>query len=684
MGKTPCLGHKSAVMVSENPSLADEASGQPVPAPTQTRKGWRVWLRRGLIGLGGLLGLVLVLLVGGFLLLPHVELGPTLAARAAGAIGRSMTAESLRITPGLRLGVALRGVSLDNLPGGTRPAMVQLQGLTAEIELLPLLHGEVVVHKVAAEGLSLLLERVEGQGANWRFGADRDHPPAPSVTTPEASDRSLPTILALSLSGSEILIRTSSGKTLRIGLDSASLAAAAADQPTMLRAQGSYNGAPLLLEATLGTFDEFHDRTKRFPLELRATTGATVLTLDGDAADPLNFDGLRARLDLRGPTPDPLLAIAGAGDGPDLAFELTGALAHQGNLWRLTEIEGALDEAPFNGELLELTEGDRGQPDAVKARIDFTRLDLNRLVAGPAAAGNDQPDADLPLAVSAQPDPWIEARLTAIELNYHQLRARDARFQGAVVPDRVVVDELVMRAFGSRIEASGQLENRGGNIAVQAEVALKEGELDTLRRALGVRSLPVSGRVEVRAMANGEGHSLNAAAHGAHVSAVVAMSGGTVAREVIEMASTDIRSLFRTPRGTTRLSCLLGILDMRGGVGDVAPLRLRAGTGAVSGIASFDRNRRTLDLVIGSQRETTNFFALDIPIRVSGSFSDPTIRPASWSGEGRARLAASDAVAPLPPRLLEFARSNRCFQASAGTLAPAEPPRAAPRRSRRR
>jgi uncharacterized protein involved in outer membrane biogenesis len=670
-------------MAPEIPPEADEPSSQ--PGPTETRRGWRIWLRRGLITFGGLVVLVLVLLVGGFFLLPRVELGPTLASRVAASIGRSMTATSLRITPGARLGVALRGVSLDNLPGGTRPAMIQLESLDAEIDLLPLLHGEVILRRVAARGLTVLLERVAEHGANWRFGPNRDHPPAPSVTRPEASDRSLPTIFDLNLAASEVLIRTSSGHTLTVGLEAVTIAAAAADQPVILRAQGSYNGAPLLLEATLGSFDEFHDTTKPFPLELRATTGDTVLTLDGHAIDPLNFDGIRARLDLRAPTPDALMAIAGAGDGPDVPLELSGAFEHQGDLWRLTGIEGALDEAPLNGELLEMTEGARGHPDAAKARIDFTRLDVNRLVAGPAATAAAQRNADLPLAVAAEPDPRLEVRLTAIELNYHQMRARDVRLQAAVVPDRVVVDELAMRAYGSRIEASGQLEKRGEEIGISADVALREGDLDTLRRAFGARQLPVSGRVEVRAKAVGQGHTLNAAAEGAHISAVVGMTGGTIAREVIEMASTDIRSLFRTPRGTTRLTCLLGVADIRAGVGEVAPLRIRAATGTVSGIASFDLNRNTLDLVIGSQRETTNFFALDIPMRVSGRFSDPTIRPASWSGEGRARLAASDAVAPLPPALLEFARSSRCFQASAGTLPPpAPPPAAATRRERRR
>ncbi len=79
--------------------------------------------------------------------------------------------------------------------------------------------------------------------------------------------------------------------------------------------------------------------------------------------------------------------------------------------------------------------------------------------------------------------------------------------------------------------------------------------------------------------------------------------------------------------------------------------------------------------MIGSQREATGFFALDVPVRMSGPFADPTIHPAQWSPEGRARLAAPDRVAPLPPELRAYAQRDPCFRATGA-------PAAAPQRRR--
>ncbi|WP_421990086.1 AsmA family protein [Roseococcus sp.] len=630
--------------------------------------------------IGGVIALVPVALVAAWFLLPTLELAPYVVGRAVSATGRSVAIGSLRVTPGRWLRVAVEGARLGNIEGGSRPEMLTLTSASVEVELIPLvLRREIVLRHARADGFSLLLERTADRQRNWRF---KETPPQrPSVSAPDPqSRRGFPWIQDLAITGSEIIVRTGSGQALRTGLDEVSLTAEATDQPVQLRIDGAYNTAALRLEGRLGTYQELWDFEKPFPIDLHLTTGDTVLTLRGTATDPLNFDGIHGQLALHAPTPDALLAIAGVTEGgPHLSFEMEGLFERQGELWRLSTLKGAIQQAAFTGPLLQIAEGSEGSPDRVTAHLDFTRLDLNRLLGSrPREGSAPSNDADLPLVVQAHPDPLIEARLTATELHYGDLRATEARIQAAMVEDRIVVDDLSMRAFGSRIQAKGQLERRGDDVAVLAQAALREGNLETLRRAFGIRSLPLTGgRLEARVIVQGRGRSLNAAARNASIGAVVAMNGGQIQREVIEMASTDLRSLFRTPRGMTPVACLLAVAEIRAGAGEVAPLRIQAGTGTIAGIATFDLNRRQLDLVIGSQRDTTSFFALDIPIRASGSFASPTIRPARWSPEGRARLAAGDTVAAVPAELRDFARGNLCYRAGANSIRPTTaPPRA--------
>jgi uncharacterized protein involved in outer membrane biogenesis len=230
-----------------------------------------------------------------------------------------------------------------------------------------------------------------------------------------------------------------------------------------------------------------------------------------------------------------------------------------------------------------------------------------------------------------------------------------------VAPARITLHEAAVTAFGARLAGSAELLPEPGGARVSAAITLREGNIDTLRRAFGLRALPVAGRIDADIAAAAEAASVNAATRRARISAVVSMAGGTIAREVIEMASTDMRALFRTSRGATALSCLLAAVDSNAGVGRASPLRIRAGTGTISGIATFDLNRSTLDLIIGSQRETTDVFALDIPVQVRGSFENPSIAPAEWSRAARERMARNE-MAPLPPELRAVAQRNPCYR----------------------
>ncbi|MCA3358493.1 MAG: hypothetical protein ING02_10880 [Roseomonas sp.] len=101
---------------------------------------------------------------------------------------------------------------------------------------------------------------------------------------------------------------------------------------------------------------------------------------------------------------------------------------------------------------------------------------------------------------------------------------------------------------------------------------------------------------------------------------------------------------------------------MRAGVGQIAPFRIRAETGTIAGSERFDINNHIMNLTIGSQEETTSFFALDVPVRIHGRFDNPDFAPASWSNEGKAQMAAADNVAPLPTALRSVADQNPCLR----------------------
>lgn len=199
-----------------------------------------------------------------------------------------------------------------------------------------------------------------------------------------------------------------------------------------------------------------------------------------------------------------------------------------------------------------------------------------------------------------------------------------------------------------------------------ANVDITHMDVQALRQLLAAGDLPLLGRIDGRVLVEATGATLNEAARRARLSAVFVMDSGSISRQLIELASTDARTIFRKAAGTSLISCLVGVVDIRGGVGTVSPLRIRSADGTITGRGSFDIYRHQIDITVASEARTTNLFALDVPIRVTGLFASPTIRPATLSAAGRAQLSAGDNISQLLPGLQPFARRSPCLSTRAG------------------
>ena len=686
--------HAPAALAAPTP--ADPAPVAPA-APQARRRRWPFVVL-------AILGVVVAVPVAGLFLLGRVNLGAFAAARATAALGRDVTIGSLRVTPGRWVTVEIRDAALANPPGASEPGMARAALIRAEVDPLSLLGVQPVLRGVEVEGLRLLLERAGERGANWRFGAGapaarpvavapgpptsvpspapvepsvafpgapsaassaepEQAGPAPAVAPAGARARA-PTILGARLRDAEIRVRATSGRILTLRADTASLEAADPEAPVTLRAEGAYGAVPLTLEADLESFDALRDAARPYGTDLRFASGEARLRFSGTMTAPLDFDGASGLLTLEAPAPSVLGSLLGMERDLGIALDVAGPFERSGDLWRLTGGEGVLDGEPFTAPLLQITEGARGRPDAVVLDLDFARLDLNPILAdlGEGEDGERRgAEADMPLAPDPAQDPTIQARIAVGEFRYHRIVAAEARIAGTVGPGRIAVQELALTAYGARITARGAVEAAGRGARVTADAAFDGADLDALRRAFGARPIPISGRVGGRVAMEGSGASLNAVARGAHVSAVLSMRGGSVARDVIETASLDVRRAFRRPTGAVAVTCLVAVAEVRARAGVIAPLRFRTAAGTIVGGGRFDLRRESLDVTVGTESATTGSLALDIPIRISGAFADPSVAPARESAEARAAQ-----VPQLPPGLLAYARANPCFGATAG------------------
>ena len=590
-----------------------------------------------------------------------LDLADVQVDRLYAGLGRGMTIKRLKLSPGAWIGVQAEGVAIANIPGGSQPQMFTLGKLVGELDPQSLGAGPPTLRKVAVEKLFLLLEKDKQNHRDWRFGKRADDTAPAPVNAPPDDRSGLPLLLDATLRDGEVIIRTTSGKPLVLKIGDAHWTTPGLDQKVKLTGKGSWQGAPITLDGTLDPVAVLRQTAKPYPAVLKLGSGKTTLDFTGTFTDPLNVEGAKGKLHVRAPGPEDLLALGGIRRAAiDAALEVVGDFEHHGNQWVLSHGTGTLSGSPLKIARLDYREGQPGKADAVAFDIEAGRLDLNRLLQdGGKGGGGD--DADLPLHMDPNPDPAIEAKLRVGELAFNKMRARAVHLDGALQPNRIIVRDLGLTAYSARVTAKAEATPAGGGARVQADVVLHEGEVEALRQAFGLRNIPVTGRLKGEVVVAAQGHHVVQALSGSDISAVVALQNGTIPREVMQYASQNLGALFNKSGGVTPVSCLLAVANMRAGVGEVAPLRLRSADGTLAGLVTFDLWRKQMDIVIGTDSKTTGSLALDIPVRIAGSFADPVIRPATWSADGRAKLAASNSVARVPPALRREAQQNACF-----------------------
>jgi hypothetical protein len=135
------------------------------------------------------------------------------------------------------------------------------------------------------------------------------------------------------------------------------------------------------------------------------------------------------------------------------------------------------------------------------------------------------------------------------------------------------------------------------------------------------------------------------------------MIDGKVARDVLEKASTDLRTLFRKGEGMSKVKCLLGVATVKNGVAQIAPLILRTPEATLMGGGTIDLSKNTLDLTIRSDPKSTGFFALDIPIRISGALASPKAGP-----DSKSKFTPGVALPDLPKSVRQVAENSGCLE----------------------
>jgi AsmA protein len=451
-------------------------------------------MKKLLIGLVALVVLVVVILAAAPFFIPVDTYKDQIAQRTREATGRELQIRGdfdLSLLP--RIELAAEDVVFANAPGASEPEMMTLKSLLVQLQVWPLLSGEIKVDSFVLIEPVIHLEVDEDGRANWDFGDKRERRAEKAeAEAPEDLELGQISLGDVRLVNGRVSYRDArSGQASEVSNVNMSVSLPDLESPVSAEGSLAWNGETLKLSAKSQNLRGLMGG-KTTPLELALDSKPLTLGFEGSVTkgEPGRVEG---EIDLEVPSIRALAAwtgnpveAGGSGLGP---LRITGKVSAAGPSLGVTGATIALDEMNAKGEL---SADLGGAKPYLKGRLEVDRIDLNTYLP-PAATG--QAEAAAPSGEA--PAGWSEA-----PLDLAGLEAANADFNLAVGGIQVqkleigrsavavslkdgllVVDLSELSLYGGNGSGRLSLDGRGKVPALSKSFAIAGVEAEPLLKA---------------------------------------------------------------------------------------------------------------------------------------------------------------------------------------------------------
>ncbi|GLQ05717.1 AsmA family protein [Sneathiella chinensis] len=335
----------------------------------------------------GLLGLI-VLLVAAVIAIPFLvpadRIKEELIIATNDATGRTLAIDGdfgISVFP--VLGLNSSKVSFSNAPSSSQPNMAEINTLTVELKLLPLLGGQVEVDKFVLDGLVVNLEVDKTGKQNWVFDTASGEAPAKDAKADDAasgadslgiSDLSLGDV---QLKNARISYTDQASGTAEV-LDNVNLALVlkGLDQPFSAEGRADWNNETINIKTSVGKLRAILEN-KATSVSAELSGNPLRLTFDGEIAT-LTPIAVTGQTNLEVPSVKSLAGWVGAPlearDGTFETLTIEGAVGVKDTLYTFTNSKIAFDKITADGDFkVSLA----GKVPSLEGRLDIPELDVN-------------------------------------------------------------------------------------------------------------------------------------------------------------------------------------------------------------------------------------------------------------------------------------------------------------------
>ncbi len=587
----------------------------------------------------GIIVVVVVVIIGGgaaYLATMDVdEYRPEIARAAQDATGRALKLEGpLSLSISLTPTVSGEGISLANASWGSRPQMLTLRRFEVQLQLMPLLFGDIQINRLILVEPDILLETDAKGVGNWQF----ETMAAKGETTDDGGgDGAIPHIGRLLIEKGQLTYRDGvSGETTKIMLTSIEADAASPSDPLNLKVQATFNDMALKLNGSVGPLKNALLPDEALQIDLVAAGLGLTAKIKGSAKAATG--ALDARIDISAADLSGLRALAGDGVPANVALKLsTQAKAAAGKV-SLSNLVLTLGKSDLAGSVsIDTT----GKLPMITADLTGKRLDLGELQPpGKKDAGEKAPEpgksgrpgkvlpAD-PLSLDGLKAAEAAVNIALAEVVTPQITLSAVSATIKLANGHLTLEPLKVTVAGSPVTMSASV-NAGGKVpTVALNVAAPNLDLGRLLRETKTTDL-LQGMGNLKIKLAGKGASIAAIARSLQGGTNLLMNQGKIKTEALDMAVGGLTAIVGMMSSTksewTVLNCIASRFDIKKGVATSRVLLADTEYSTVVGEGSMDLGKETLAMKVSPQSKSATL-NVAVPIKIGGTFAEPTFRP---------------------------------------------------------
>jgi uncharacterized protein involved in outer membrane biogenesis len=565
-------------------------------------------------------------------------------ARASAWAGREITIGAADIDWGRVTHIDLTDIEVVNVEWAKAEHFLEAGKLAVDIELWPLLWGDVVVPSLALDQPKLFLERNAAGETNWSFSAQPVVSQVGTTLAPEERDE-MPALDRVDIAEGELQYRDDSKELLIDGVLNLATGEASGTEAVRFSGDGKLEERPLKIDFSGGSFAMLKNSDAPYPLKLAIRFGATAIDLEGTMQDPIAMEGTDLKLTLKGPDLADVFPVLGVPAPPTPPYRLSGQLQRTGDVWAFINMSGVVGDSDLAGDVRIDYGPERPQleADLTSQLLDFD--DLAPLIGAPPdtdgeAASAEQEETAGQLAASDNlfPDmPLNFEKMTVMDMDVKLVADKvqsESYLAVSSLSGRVVIENgrAVLNPFKLGI-AEGVLEGevvlnaRTEPASLSADLALQQLNVATFFKESAYFDT-TNGKIDGFVKLTGTGASLADVMGSADGDMRVAMRGGAISWLLVELIGLDLGQallLYITEDNKIPIHCGAGKIDLAQGVASFEPVVVDTTDSVLYFSGKTDLKAQTITLQVEADAKDFSLLDMDVPLLIEGKIRNPEI-----------------------------------------------------------